>query len=788
MSHAEKDRTSRGETVRGFEVSQGTTNGLVAGLDAAGAAIANGAYKSHNGGMAKADISIVIPTRNEAKNISVLVRRLDRVLPDARMQILFVDDSDDETPHEIEQARQWSTREIVLIHRPPERRTDGLGGAVIEGLRAASASWVCVMDADLQHPPEIVEKLFAAALLGDTDLVLGSRYRGEGQATTGFGAMRSLLSKCSGAAAKILFPRRLRDVTDPMSGLFMVRKNAVPLDRLRPRGFKILLEILVRSTGLRVREVPFQFGKRYAEESKASFREGVFYLTQLGRLRIGEGTLRLLRFGLVGASGIPVNMSAFWLFVGPLGMHYLVAAALATQISTLWLFAFTELWVFRQADHRRSLLSRAGLFFLMNNVALGLRSPMLVVLVSVLSVGYLTANLITLLTLTLARYSVADSWIWGGGRREAGTEREYGYDIHGLLTVVSQVRLPELERFQVERAIDQPTVRVRIGRLNREQSDLVAGLAHLVRHVRYDEGLGRFGFTIEIGMGSSIEVVASPLLRWSPHVLYTNVVEPILRWRFVEHGYSLVHAACVSFGDEAYLVTARTDTGKTTTILKTLEHHRCAFISDDLTLLRSDGQVLTYPKPLTISRHTVKAVRTPLLSLRERTLLFYQSRVHSKSGRQVAQTLARSHLPVATINAIVQLIVPPPKYHVDRLIPGVETAREARLAGLFVIERSSEDSITPLEGDEALQILMENCADSYGFPPYESIEEFLQGLRGGRSLVGKERGIVGSALDGIPATRLRSSTMDWWQMLPVAAAPDERAAVPLSAVPDAQLA
>jgi hypothetical protein len=328
---------------------------------------------------------------------------------------------------------------------------------------------------------------------------------------------------------------------------------------------------------------------------------------------------------------------------------------------------------------------------------------------------------------------------------------------------------------------------VRIGRLNRAQSDLVAGLAHLVRHVRYDEGLGRFGFTIEIGMGDSIEVVASPLLRRSPHVLYTNVVEPILRWRFVEHGYSLVHAACVSFGDEAYLVTARTDTGKTTTILKTLEHHRCAFISDDLTLLRSDGQVLTYPKPLTISRHTVKAVRTPLLSLRERTLLFYQSRVHSKSGRQVAQTLARSHLPVATINALVQWIVPPPKYHVDRLIPGVDTAREARLAGLFVIERSDEDSIGPLEGDQALEILMENCADSYGFPPYESIEEFLQGLRGGRSLVGKERKIVGSALDGIPATRLRSSTMDWWRMLPVGTAPEERAAVPLSAVADAQL-
>ena len=106
-------------------------------------------------------------------------------------------------------------------------------------------------------------------------------------------------------------------------------------------------------------------------------------------------------------------------------------------------------------------------------------------------------------------------------------------------------------------------------------------------------------------MGERIEVIASPLLQRSPHVLYTNVVEPILRWTFASKGYALVHAACFADGDHAFMLTARTDTGKTTTTLKLLDHFPYSFLSDDLTIVCPDGRVLAYPKPLTISRHTV---------------------------------------------------------------------------------------------------------------------------------------------------------------------------------------
>jgi hypothetical protein len=218
------------------------------------------------------------------------------------------------------------------------------------------------------------------------------------------------------------------------------------------------------------------------------------------------------------------------------------------------------------------------------------------------------------------------------------------------------------------------------------------------------------------------------------------------------------------------LVTARTDTGKTTTILKALDAYPCAFVSDDLTLLSPDGHVLTYPKPLTVSRHTVSAVKTPLLTRRERLTLPLQSRVHSRSGRRFAFLLTRTHLPTATINAIVQLLVPPPKYDVGRLVPTVERARAAPLTGLVVIERAA-DEIRRLREAEALTTLLQNCEDAYGFPPYPTIAEFLHGQKGA-DLRLLERRIIESALAGVPATLVRSSTMEWWTRLPAVAGID----------------
>jgi dolichol-phosphate mannosyltransferase len=691
-------------------------------------------------------LSIVIPTKNECDNVGDLVERLEAVLPTVAMEIIFVDASTDATPEVIEKLAPRCTHDVVLLRQTADRRRGGLGAAVVQGLRAARAPWVCVMDADLQHPPELVAALLEEAESHDLDLVVASRYCDRGSAG-GLGWARAMASRSTTGVARLLFPRRLRNVTDPMSGFFLLRRDAIKLDSLRPRGFKILLELLIRHPALRSAEVSFTFGERRAGRSKATIREGLRYLSLLARLRFA-------RFGVVGASGLVVNTVLLAALTDVVGLFYVVSAVIATQGSTLWNFCLTELWVFSDRDHKRGFGTRIALFFLMNNAALAVRGPLLVLLTSGLGIHYVVSNVISLLGLTLVRFALADTWIWAKAAPREVDSRSCSYDIHGIVTVMSDARLPELERFRVGGLIGEPDIRVRVGRVS----------ANGASGVRYREGPGRLGFAVAIDLEDRIEATASPLLRRSPHVLYTNLVEPILRWTFAARGYALVHAACLAAGEDAFLVTARTDTGKTTTSLRMLDHHPFSFLSDDLTLLSPDGRVLTYPKPLTISRHTLKAVKTPLLSRRERIGLIVQSRLHSRSGRRLALVLARTHLPAATINTIVQMIVPPPKYHVERLVPGVEVAPEARLAGMVVIQRGGEGA-TYLDEREALETLMANCEDAYGFPPYPAIEEYLRSHNGG-DLKQVERTIVASALSGLPAAVMRSETMDWWRRVP----------------------
>ncbi len=333
----------------------------------------------------------------------------------------------------------------------------------------------------------------------------------------------------------------------------------------------------------------------------------------------------------------------------------------------------------------------------------------------------------------------------------------FKYSIHNIITIVSDVILPELEPFRAPDLAGAPTLRVIIGRDRRPSAQQTPG----ARCICYDEGFGPLGFRAQIEIGDLITVWASPLLRLSTHVLYTNVVEPILRWTFVEKGYALVHSACVAFGDKAYFITAKTDTGKTTTLLRILRAtSAAAFVSDDLTLLTPQGQVLTYPKPLTISSHTLHAINAQQLPWVQQLYLPFQSRIHSRNGRRAAHYLAQTKLPMATVNAYVQFLIPPPKYLVTELIPGARMCNSAQLAGLFVIERESDEVVRSLGCDEALDILMQNCDDAYGFPPYRAIEGFLYGAPE-RDLRVNERQIVASALDCLPSTLIRSSGANW---------------------------
>lgn len=363
-------------------------------------------------------LSIILPTRNEAGNIHLLLSRIESATKGIPTQVVFVDDSTDETPQVIREIGDLFPLTTTLIVRKPEERTDGLGGAVVRGLQAAQAPWVCVMDADLQHPPEIIPQMLDRAQKDNADMVIASRRTAQSNARS-LGAVRTMISRSLDALARLMFPSHLRRISDPLTGFFLARKEAIQVDQLRPRGFKILLEILVRFPRLRVAEVPFEFGARHAGKSKASPDEVFKYLSLLWTLRFGDSGGQFVKFGVVGVTGIVVNSGALAAFTGLLGLYYLVSTALATVVSTSWNFALTEWWVFGSRQQNKGIAGRFGMFFVMNSIALLMREPLMYALTDGLHIHYLVSNLISLGALTVARYFMADMWIWGKRSKSA---------------------------------------------------------------------------------------------------------------------------------------------------------------------------------------------------------------------------------------------------------------------------------------------------------------------------------------------------------------------------------
>ena len=349
------------------------------------------------------------------------------------------------------------------------------------------------------------------------------------------------------------------------------------------------------------------------------------YLSLLWTLRFNGELLRFAAFAFVGASGILVNSLALYLATDELHIYYLVSAAMATVASTLWNFVLTEAWVYRTKAQARAAPERLGLFFVVNVLALALRTPMIYALTSL--VGHPLRGLKPDLAGTVdgstlrarRQHYLEPSAVNSPQNSTKGTESNEQYvflqhprHCHGRLGG----ELPELEPFRVELEIQEPTIRVKIGIPRKPQASEDHG-----RYIRYRELFGSLGFDVGIERESPSRSLLRPSLRLSPHVLYTNVVEPLLRWTFVEKGYALVHGATLAFGDEACMITARTDTGKTTTLLKILAYQRrnsdrAAFLSDDMTVVSPDGMAMTYPKAVDhqLSHAAGHRCRHPLLS------------------------------------------------------------------------------------------------------------------------------------------------------------------------------
>jgi putative flippase GtrA len=780
-------------------------------------------------------MTLLVPTRNEVDNVRPLLERLAAACGEAPVEVLFVDDSTDSTPDEIRAAARGSGLAVRLLHRAADERAGGLGSAVVAGLQQARGSWAVVMDADLQHPPELATKLVAVGQSRGVDLVVGTRYVPGGEANGLGGAMRHAVSGTATRLTKALFPRRLAHVSDPMSGLFAIRLAALDVERLDPIGFKILLEIAVRNRSLRVAEVPFVFGERLTGDSKASMREGARFLRHLTRLRImvlrnqvkrssarsrAQRLRTMLAFGLVGLTGLAVNEGALWLLALRLfHHHYLLGAVLATEVSTIWNFALTESFVYR-GRKPGTLVGRGVRFALLNNAALLLRLPLLALLVEGFGIGVLVGNFVTLALMFFVRFVVADAAIFAPSDSAADaadapapppkqpmrlvvhvpTEQlppvseiaapveaalapatrppsrrylPYRYAIDGVLTIGSQVPLPELEYFRAQWVGSDVDLAIRVAPVGDRGPRSRAMMTQYLSPpaLSYQEHFGRLGANFRVEIGDPVQVTCSPALAKSPHVLYTNVIEALLRFIAVSRGVILLHSACLELNGSGLLLSARTDTGKTGTVLRLLRERGALFLSDDMTIVDRSGVATCYPKPLTISHHTLRAVQAGDLSRAEWRRLRLQSRLHSKEGRDFGLILAGMNIPIMGINSLTQRMVPPPKYAVDRLVE-CRIVRTTTVENLFVIERGAPD-LAELPFDETIQTLVENTDDAYGFPPFRQMApSIVIGSDDYAELRVKEREILTAAMSRIRARRIASDDFSWSDRIAELLAPE----------------
>lgn len=354
--------------------------------------------------------TIIIPTYNEAENIGPLLDRIVEVMEKEGIEsfeVIVVDDDSPDGTCMVARRRSERDPRIRCILRKGEK---GLSSAVVTGFMNARAPIAVVMDADFQHPPEVIPRLIRAVEEG-ADVAVATRYA-RGGGTEGWSPIRLLMSRAATLAVKVLV-REARVTSDPLSGFFAVRLKSIRLDDLKPKGFKILLEILARNPCLKVKDVPYTFRERRHGESKLGFKVITDFLRQSWEIS------PMPRFLLVGASGVVVNLLVMWLTLR-LTSYVDVASLAGIEASILSNYTLHETFTFRHF-FRRDCKERGALRRLLYYHRASLASIITTylsmrILVTITSINPLIAQFVGILLGFGVNYVLSVETVWECGR------------------------------------------------------------------------------------------------------------------------------------------------------------------------------------------------------------------------------------------------------------------------------------------------------------------------------------------------------------------------------------
>lgn len=333
------------------------------------------------------DLSLIIPTYNEKENIQTLLYLIYSEFKKYNIQgeVILVDDNSPDKTGEIVESLKKKYPSLQIIHRTGKL---GLSSAVLEGFKIAKSDILGVMDADLSHPVEKINSLYQEIKNG-ADLAIGSRYI-KGGKIKGWGLRRKLMSRF---ATLLAIP--LTTVKDPMTGFFLLKKEFIKDKSLNPKGFKILLEIIIKGNCKNIKEVPITFTNRTKGKSKVGFSEIFHYIQNLlgywkHRRKIVD---EFFKFGIVGTLGAIINLGALYALTEFAGIYYIISAVFAFIIAVTSNFFLNKIWTFKEKVKHKTGIKYVQ-FFSVALFALAVNLSILYSLTEFVGLWYILSELI----------------------------------------------------------------------------------------------------------------------------------------------------------------------------------------------------------------------------------------------------------------------------------------------------------------------------------------------------------------------------------------------------------
>ena len=372
----------------------------------------------------KNQVSIIIPTYNESENIINILHSIKEIIPkNILTQTIVVDDnSPDGTGKLVEDylknVKKMADHTIEIIHR---KAKNGLGSAILNGIQQAKGDTIVVMDCDFSHPPQIIPKLVESIKKYQYDIAVASRYI-KGGKIQGWSQKRKLMSRFATLIAKKGLGVNTKD---PMSGFFAFKRSIIKELNFDAIGYKILLEIIVKTKGVNIKEIPYTFQDREFGSSKLGIKTILDYYKSVWKLyRYGKplekqekrASVKFLskagRFYTVGASGFIVNYLISLFFTsGGYDMWYLHATTIGIFASITSNFVLNKIWTFGDRDFKiKKTISQYGKFAMFSSLGALVQLGMVYFLVDGNNIAYPLALIIAVITAAFGNFVLNKKW------------------------------------------------------------------------------------------------------------------------------------------------------------------------------------------------------------------------------------------------------------------------------------------------------------------------------------------------------------------------------------------